>query len=170
MFRTEAYLSTEYSSRLFLSSADELKLVRKLYDDSVTKGLESSLHRIYRTTRLWLWMIFGCKWDGESSSNVQTGFHHREQRLSWLWPSWQWGVGLTSASSARTYSSSASVDLEVLKVITIMLMMVVKLKINYPVMQFLSVSSPLCRPGFGIVWSCSSASLLSTGLSTLDLV
>jgi hypothetical protein len=73
-------------------------------------------------------------------------------------------------------SRSASVNLEVMKLMKIMLMMVMKLKMNYTVMQFLSFFSSLYRPGFGMVWyglvwfGHSSASLLSIVLSTLDLV
>ena len=50
-------------------------------------------------------------------------------------------------------SRSASVNLEVMKLMKIMLMMVMKLKMNYTVMQFLSFFSSLYRPGFGMVWS-----------------
>ena len=49
-------------------------------------------------------------------------------------------------------SRSASVNLEVMKLMKIMLMMVMKLKMNYTVMQFLSFFSSLYRPGFGMVW------------------
>jgi len=39
-----------------------------------------------------------------------------------------------------------------MKLMKIMLMMVMKLKMNYTVMQFLSFFSSLYRPGFGMVW------------------